>query len=405
MTCRRFTSLIAIAATMAALCLFGCSSRALATEPEVDRLALAAVLIDGGDGTRALAVLREIDLEEAKATTPHFDFQRYYTLEGVAALSTGDAVLAVRSLRHARLLTQTAGAKAKLSVSIAKAYAAQQLWRHCLDALDAAGALGRAAPEHFLLRAKAHRELGSVARAIRTYRVGARRFPSDRRLVEGEIFLLLDNGLVQEALEWSAAWRESASETELLRLAAAMLRAGDRPAATLLAEQTLLRFPASTQARVLLGHAAATEGAYATAASHFKRAADLGGTATSIADAAEMYRRAGRHAAALRLGARIDDPVQKARQRFGILLEEGRFVEATAMEPRLSRLNVIADDEVKLALAYCWLQQAALSPDRAGPLAKASGHLRRIFEPAAFRQATKMHEAIEACRGDLRRCP
>lgn len=406
------SSLTAFALTVLMFAGISCSERALAEEATVDHLALAAVLIEGGDSARALRVLHEVDLQAEKERAREsddaeeaFDFARYYTLEGIAALATSDFVGAVRALKRARHLTEDKESQKKLSVSIAKAYAGQSLWTLCLDALDDAGVYGRKAPEHFLLRAKAHRALGNTGRAIRSYRVGSRRFPSDRRLVEGEIFLLVEHGLIREALDWSEQWREQASEDELLRLAAAVLRADDDKTATLLAEDVLLRFPASTKARVLLGHAAARKQKYTTVAHHFKFAADSSGDSSTVADAAEMYRRAGRTSAALRVGVQIPDAERKARQRFGILLEQERYAEASAMQPRLSRLRILEDDDVRIALAYCWLQQAAIADDRARILDRARSLLRDVKAANAFRQAVQMREAIESCEKDLSRCP
>lgn len=410
---RRLRSmLLAFSCVVALTFALACSERALATEAEeVDHLALAAVLIDGGDATRALRVLREVDLQAEKERARDgdddaaFDFERYYTLEGIASLATGDYVGAVQALKRAHVLAEENETKQKLSVSIAKAYAGQALWTLCLDALEDAGAQGRKSSENFLLRAKAHQALGHAGRALRSYRVGSRRFPNDRRLVEGELFLLVSHGLIREALDGSKAWRQEASEAELLRLAAAVLRAGDVEMATLLGERTLLRFPTSTNARVLLGHAAAQKKNYTAAAHHFKTAADISGDASTVTDAAEMYRRAGRTSAALRLGVLIPDAERKARQRFGILLEQERYAEAAAMQPRLQRLQILDDDDVRLALAYCWLQQAAVAEDRPRVLDRARRLLRDVKAASAFRQAVTMREAIEGCEKEVARCP
>ena len=408
MTPRRGGTHATVLAVFLSVAVSGLGSAAAATDADTapaDPLGLAAVLIDGGDAARALVVLREIDLDETLKAEPEFDLTRFYTLRGVASLGAGDATAAIADLKTARARQSDLAGQRRLSLVLANAYASTEAYVDALAALDAAGELGRQHPSQFFLRARAYRALHRPARALMALRVGRRLFPHARPLAEGEIILLVELGLVQEAMARSTTWRATASEEEGLRLAATLLRAEALDSAQALGEEVQLRFPGSAGASVLLAHTAAARGAFSTAAHHFEQASVLGDDKRTIADAAEMYRRADRSSRALMLGVQIDDAEQKARQRFGIYVEQDRCAEAVAMEPRLKRLKILDDEEVRLALSYCLLNLAAQTPSREKTLDRAKAHLRQMTGVDAFRRASALRDVIDQCREEIEKCP
>ncbi len=368
---------------------------------EVDRLALAAVLLDGGDPARARRVLNEIDLDTEVAADEKFDVRRYHTLVGIVALGEARYDDAILSLGR---VAREADAPPAIFVALARAYAGAERPAETLRALDAAGDAGRKTPLLFALRAHAHLSLNRPARALRSLRVGQRHFSGlaagrngARPLLERELFLLIELTLIQEALDRAKPWLATATEDEMLAFAAALLRAGAPESAEKIAEQARLQFPSSPEVRVLLAHAAAKQKHYTTAAHHFEHASYVSGELDSVADAAEMYRRAGRTAVALTLGAKIEGAEVKVRQRFGILLESERYDEAAALERRLSRLGMLADDDIRLALAYAHF--------RTGALTNAEAVLGPVKSARAFERAAQMRQAIAQCREESSRCP
>ena len=115
-----------------------------------------------------------------------------------------------------------------------------------------------------------------------------------------------------------------------------------------------------------------------------------------LSEAAEMSRRAGDLDRALLLNSQVSDQKEKARQRLAILVEMKRYEEAAAMEPRLSRLGLLEDEDVRYALAYSYFMTRRFDPARE--------HLKKITRADLFRSAAQLFKAMEVCEQDPLQC-
>jgi len=355
---------------------------------EVDRLALAAVLIDGGDADRALSVLDEVDPNDEG-----LDRTRFHTLRGVAALRLAQYERAYQDLT---LAAASENASPQVQVYLARAaYGAGHLEASLL-ALDRAGEMGRAEPGLYELRAASERGLGDEGAALATLRAGQQRFKDAPALRERELSLLIDAGLYREALERAdRGWSSKASRERMIALTNALRQARAFAEAKTIGERALLRFVDDPEVRVAVGRVYADAGEPTVAAAIVEDAARLDPSYAS--DVAELYRRAGRFEEATAWNARIPDARTKVRQRFGLLMEAGRYDEAAALAPRLSRLKLLEEDALALALAYAHFQT--------GETGAALSLLTDIEDASLFRQATDLRRAITACRETPERCP
>ena len=75
-----------------------------------------------------------------------------------------------------------------------------------------------------------------------------------------------------------------------------------------------------------------------------------------------------------------------------ILLERDELEQAAALAPRLSRLGLLEDDDVRYALAYAHF--------RTGELDLAEEELKGITKRELFSRATDLRKAIEAERAE-----
>lgn len=305
---------------------------------EIDPLALAALLLSGGDAEKALAVLDAVDL----ATVPEdFDKKRFFVLQGFAALKLGRYADAERDLQKAigagedrpEIQVQLARAAYGASTeggsadggSVDGAHAA----RHCrvaLAALAASGEAGRAEPGLFAMTALCQERLGHPDRALLALRAGQERFSDDDSLLQRELQILAGLGLFQEARQRADVLLERPTAEPVVTAMETLRQAGARREAVTLGEAARLSYPGSTEVLLSLGRAWADEGKPVAAASVFERLAALDPTYT--ADVAELYRRAGRLQAALLWNARVPAEEAKVRQRFGLLVEAERYEEA-----------------------------------------------------------------------------
>lgn len=351
-------------------------------EEEVDRLGLAALLIKDQHFERARAVLDEVDPKQ-----PELDLARYHTLRGLVALQAQEHATA----RDELVLATNAGRVEPIVwVHLAQAH-------HALDApAEALAALARsrAAWEGLVgvhrLKVLAHWKLKDRAGAFDALAAAERRFPADADFVKQRALYLLELSLYQEAADAGQVYLERAGRTAQAHLALgeALRRSRRAEEAARVLEAARLRFPQDLQVLVALAHAHLDAGRPRAAAGVLEEAARL--DAKYLPEAAELHRRAGALDRALYLNAQVLDQKVKARQRLGILLQRSAFDVAVSLEPRLSRLGLLEDEDVRYALAY--------ASYRAGDLERADAQLRGITRPELFRAATDLRRAIEVER-------
>lgn len=346
-----------------------------------DPLDLAGTLVREGAWDRAAALLVTVD-PAARGIDP----VRYWSLRGLVALHDKDGAAAVDAFTRALALA-TEG-RELLELHLARASLLAGAPGAALAALDRAGEVGAAQPGSWLLRAECQERLGDADAALAALEAGATRFPARTELARQQVFLLVRLGLFREARTRGEALlaRAEAGREDALAIAEALRRSGEHGQALTLLQAALLQ----GEDRELLLQAARVsldDGQPRGAARHLERAAAL--DPALALQAAEAWRRAGDLDEALRCNAEVADPAAKARQRLGLLLEAEAFDQAVALEDRVRRLGLDADDDIAYGLAYAWF--------RLGEPARAEGWLLGIRSPEAFARATELRQAMAAC--------
>jgi predicted Zn-dependent protease len=246
------------------------------------------------------------------------------------------------------------------------------------------------------VRGAAWERQGDALAAWTAWDEGQRRFPDDATLRRARVTALVGFGMHQVAVEEARPLldRAETSPADWLTLTEALRRAAADAQARTLLEEAHLRFPADTQRRRALALAHLRAG-------HPRAAARLLAAATSLdpalyAPAAEAFRQAGDLVSAGRMNASVPDPVEKTRQRLGLLLEAGSWARATALAERVTRLSLHRDDAVRYGLA--------VASARLGAFPEAEAWLDGIAAPDVFEDATQLREAMQTCR-DGGACP
>lgn len=367
--------------------LTGCAAPARTTAAaadeaeETDPLGLAALLLADGHHDRARVVLAKVD-PKADGIDP----ARLLTLRGLAALKADEPGPARTDLLAA---TATGKAEPIAWVYLAQACFAQGDLPGTLAALDARpGAWARMAGLH-RLRVHAAWRSGDRAGAFAALAVAERAFPADADFTKQRLLYLLELGLFHEAALAGEAYLARAGQSVGAHLALGeALRRARRPEAAAILEEARLRWPADEQVLLALARAHHDAGRPRAAAAILEEAALR--SPALLADAAELYRRAGALDRSLLLNVRMGDSKAKTRQRLGLLLQRNQFDEATALEARVTRLGLLEDDDVRYALAY--------ASYRAGDLERAQELARGVTKAGLFRAATDLVRAIEVER-------
>jgi tetratricopeptide (TPR) repeat protein len=350
--------------------------------PADDRVALAGMLVREGDWTRADAVLDAIDPK-----APGVDVARYWSLVGLVALHDQRHAEAAAAFQSA-LAVATEG-RELIELNLARARMATADFDGAIAALDRAGAVGQSLPGAALLRAEAEERRGRPDAAWAALEDGAQRFPDQAELRRQQVFLLVRLGLFREARARGEALlaRPDVSSRDAIAIAEALRQGGETAEALTILEAALLRAADEGPLLVQAARVALADGQPRNAARFLLRAAEA--EPALYVEAAEAYRRAGDLEAALRTNGRVADPVAKARQRLGLLLESEDWSGALALEERLARLGLAGNDDIAYGLAFASFQQ--------GQLAQAEAFLKGIADPEVFAKATALREAMAAC--------
>jgi tetratricopeptide (TPR) repeat protein len=99
---------------------------------------------------------------------------------------------------------------------------------------------------------------------------------------------------------------------------------------------------------------------------------------------------------ALTLNGQVIDQQKKLKQRLAIFIDLERFDQAAGMEPDLYRTGLLANEDIRYALAYALF--------KTGRYEEAESHLRQLTDSDLFRKANELRGAMERCREEPWRC-
>ena len=270
------------------------------------------------------------------------------------------------------------------------AYGAKQC-ETVLSAFELAGEKSLSDADFFVMRAECAWQLDRRGDSLQILAEGQRAFPDRRGFGRQRIQRLLDLGLYSRAAEVGSEFLQSAEKSadDVLFLAEALLRSGQSKKAIPVLEKARLEFPQEVRFTVQLAHAWMSAHSPITAGNLFLEASLR--DESYARDAAEVFRENGLLHRALRANARILDQKVKLKQRVAILIDLERFEAVSALEPRLSRMELLDDNqELRYALAYALFQ--------VGEHRRAEGHLQKLTEPALFARAGSLRKAMADCR-------
>lgn len=353
-----------------------------------DFIELAAVMLKDGHHDRALLALQSVDLSNKKT-----DLARFYTLQGLAYLGLNDLEAAKDSLR---LAVKNGQKDPSIFIYLAQAYFGVKDYKNTLDALEKAGALVNKDAVLISLKAESYWHLQRTTAAIDMLNEGQRAFPSDSRFLKRKVFYFIELGLYQEAIRLGREYFKSAdaTATDYVAFGNALRLSREYQEAINILEVARLQYPHEEMVAKLLAHTYLDQGQLNSAAFILEQASLL--NPVLQAEAAEIYRRAGRFHKALTLNESISDQKVKLKQRLSILLALKQFEHAANMESSLYRTGLLEDQDIRYALAY-----ALFSSRRFSAVDK---HLEHLTNAELFRKATELRRLMEVCKNEPWQC-
>lgn len=359
-------------------------------EDEVERLSLAALLIGDGNYERARGVLAAIELDD-----PDLDRVRYHSLDGLVALNLDELARAEAAFERAlEAGREQADPPADVIwLYLAQARFGQEDYPGTLTALGGADPKTTDLPSVHLMRAHSHWQMGELEAAWQVLSNAAGRFP-DRAgdFTRQLVYLLVEQGLYQEAAALGQEFmlRGKATANDALAIGNALREVGEYDQALRILEAARLEDSDNIRLARVLAQTWLDLDKVLPAADILHEASRL--DPTLMAEAAELYRRAGWLMQALTLNARVIDQAKKLKQRLAIFIELGRFDQAAGMESDLVRTGLLNEEDIRYALAYALF--------KTGRYEQAESHLTRLTRDDLFRKANELRRAMEQCRDE-----
>ena len=353
-----------------------------------DFIELAAVMLKDGHHDRALLALQSVDLGNKKT-----DLARFYTLQGLAYLGLNDLEAAKDSLQQA---VKNGQKDPSIFIYLAQVYFGIKDYKKTIDAIGKAGNLINKDAALISIKAESYWHLKETEAAINALNDGQRAFPADLRFLKRKVFYFVELGLYQEAVKLGRDYlkRSNASAADYIAFGNALRLSREYQEAINILEIARLQFPQDEMTAKLLAHTYLDQGKLNSAAFILEQAALL--NPQLQAEAAEVYRRAGRFHKALTLNESISDQKVKFKQRLSILLALKQFERAANMESSLYRTGLLEDQDVRYALAY-----ALFSSRR---FAEANKHLDHLKNADLFRKGTELRRLMEICKTEPWQC-
>lgn len=353
-------------------------------DEEVNYLALGARLVADGHYDRAASVLREIDTTDPKRKD---DLPKLHFLLGTAYLKLNLATKAKAELTQAIKAGQTSEA---VHVLLAQAHFNLGELEQTIAELRRAPQTLRTNPGVSTLLAEAQWKLKDAAAAVATLDEGIARFPHFPKLQQMKLGYLIELGLYQEVVRVGEKYLkgDNIKADDYVAVAEGLRRSKQLGEARSIMEQARLRFPENVTVTRQLANIYRDMGRPNAAAMLYDRLSQL--EPQFGFEASEFYKDAKRYSRALLLNSKVLDPKKKLKQRLTILLDQEAFDQIATMEPSLSRSGLLADENIRYALAYAYYKD--------GEFDAAEHHLKLLSQAALFDKATALRKAMAACR-------
>jgi len=350
-------------------------------EAEVDYVELAAVLVRDGEYARAAEALKNVD-----PAAEGLDLIKFHTVRGMVALEQQQLEEAASAFADAIAAGQD---DPLIHLYRAQAWFGLERFDDAIAAIEEAGSAVDGLAGAWLMRAHAQWMLGRRQAALQTLGTASQRFPENTSFQRRQVFYLIEAGLYQEASTLGRAYlaRVEGKPEDFVAIGTALRRGRSFDEALRFLEAARIAHPEDGNIVKALAQTWLERGDPLAAAELLVQQAER--DPSLLGEAAELFRRAGHPLRALALNTRVPESARKLKQRVGLLVELRRYDQVAGMEDALYRVGLLADEDLRYALAYAHFQ--------AGDYERAERHLAALTRPELFRKATELRRLMQEC--------
>ena len=353
-----------------------------------DLLSLAALMIKDQHFYRAQEILNNIENKKED-----FDFKRFHFLQGITALKTLQYDDAIKHLQKAINLGQQ---DEILYVYMSQAAYQKEDYVSVVNYLDKAPLFKRKHSNLIFMKFDALKKQNKFYQAWDALNEGIGYFPQESRFIKQKVFTLIELGYYQEAakqgLKFTKKFKPSADD--YIAIGIALSKTKNSQLAEKFLEAAKLYFPNSVQTNKALANHYSLQKKYYTAAKLIEPLAIQ--NSSLLSEAAELNKLSHQYFRALFLNSRSSDQLSKLKQRLALFLEHDEYELASLMEKDLKRNKVLADDNVRYALAYAHF--------KTGKYTQAENQLNQIRNSRLFNKANQIRSIMISCQKNLWKC-
>ena len=356
--------------------------------PKTDYISLAAMMIKDGHYDRALLALQSVDLEDEE-----IDLARFYTLQGLAYMNLSDRVAAKDSLTQA---IKNGQKDPVIYIYLAQVNYALKEYSDVIAAVNSAEAIIRDYPTLLEMKAQSQWHLKQTDAAINTLNKAQQMIGDDYRFMRRKVFYLMELKLYQQAALLGKQYLNTSAgkASDYIAIGNALRLSKEYQQTLNIMEAARLRFPANVTIAKVLAHTYIDMGKLNSGAFILEQAAQY--DPKLLAEASEVYRRAGRYYKSLTMTTSIRNIKVKLKQRLAIYLALKRYEQAANMKKSLYRNGLLEDENIRYALAYAYFSS--------GQYDAASRQIDFLKEPELFKKGVELRRMMASCNEEPWQC-
>ena len=368
--------------------LFGFNTSWAKKTKKTDFISLAATMLKDGHYDRALLALQSVDLDNEET-----DLIRFYTLQGLAYMNLNDMLAAKDSLTQAIKVGQQ---DLVIYIYLAQVNYALKEYSDVIAAVNGAGEIVRDYPTMLEMKAQSQWQLKQTDAAIETLNTAQQMISNDYRFMRRKVFYLMELKLYQQAalLGQQYLTKSDGKASDYIAIGNGLRLSKEYQETVSIMESARLKFPADVTIAKVLAHTYVDMGKLNSGAFILEQAAQY--DPRLIAEASEVYRRAGRYYKSLTLTTRIRDLKVKLKQRLAIYLALKRYEQAANMKKSLYRSGLLADENIRYALAYAYFSS--------GQFDAASRQIDFLKEAELFKKGVELRRMMASCTEEPWQC-
>ena len=357
------------------------SINAISQDEDIDRLAIASVLIKDNQLSRAASVLNEI-LDPDDVDTP-----RFYALKGVLAVKQKQFDLGAKFLKMALDM--------ELEISdvyenLARCYVETKKPKEGIELLNSKWELLKSSPTSHQLLAQGYFLRKQQEKAWSILNLAIKAFPNHLGLKKQKWFYLYENNLLQisKGLFWQLEKDHDLSALDLARFAYQYRKKNQIEMALKIGELARFKAPSNEEIIKDLARTYIKLENITAAARLFE---DLARSNYEYYfEASELYRKAGHRIHADNLALMIPSRKNRLKQRLTIALDNKDYQKLTSYGHLIERSELKDNEDIQYTLAYGHFML--------GEFDKVEGFLSKIQRNDLFKKALALRKTIESCQ-------